>query len=313
MREVIARIGGEAGVNALYWRGGVCVYEATTRGRALIEQEMSGGWQGRIRLQTQGGQAGVLLQRLVQRIEEAQARIGLRPADVKYVSAQHRVEHIEPMPVSEAAGAKAEAKLAFRQPPVAGPEWLVSYAWGDATPEGRAREAVVDELCAEAERRGIRILRDRTTLGLGDRISAFMKRIGRGDRVFAVLSDKYLKSPYCMFELCEVWRTSRAEGEEFLRRVRVYSLPDAQVWTPLDRARCAAFWKRQHDELEAFVKEHGAEVLGELDFKRFKLMGEFYRHVADILATMADIVQPHSFDDLKKALVGIRGDGSRAG
>ena len=92
---------------------------------------------------------------------------------------------------------------------------------GRTLPAGRAREAVVDELCADAERRGIRILRDKTTLGLGDRISAFMRRIGQGDRVFVVLSDKYLRSPYCMFELSELWRTSQAEGEKFLRRVRV--------------------------------------------------------------------------------------------
>ena len=103
-----------------------------------------------------------------------------------------------------------------------------------------------------------------------------------------------------MFKLCEVWRTSKADREAFLWRVRVYSLPDAQVWTPLDRARCAAFWKRQHNELAAFIKEHSAAVLGELDFKRFKLMGEFLRHVSDILATMADIVQPHGLDELKK-------------
>ena len=41
-------------------------------------------------------------------------------------------------------------------------------------------------------------------------------------------------------------------------------------------------------------------MLGELDFKRFRLMGEFSRHVSEILATMADIVQPHGFDELKK-------------
>ena len=40
-------------------------------------------------------------------------------------------------------------------------------------------------------------------------------------------------------------------------------------------------------------------MLGELDFKRFKLMGEFHRHVSDILATMADIVQPRTLEELK--------------
>jgi hypothetical protein len=38
-----------------------------------------------------------------------------------------------------------------------------------------------------------------------------MQRIGRADRVFAVLRDKYLKSPYCMFKLFEVWRNSGAD------------------------------------------------------------------------------------------------------
>jgi hypothetical protein len=38
---------------------------------------------------------------------------------------------------------------------------------------------------------------------LGERISEFMKRIGRGDRVFVVLSDNYCKSYYCMSELSD--------------------------------------------------------------------------------------------------------------
>ena len=118
--------------------------------------------------------------------------------------------------------------------------------------------------------------------------------------MFVVLRDKYLRAPYCIFELSEVWRTSRAEDEEFLRRIRVYSLPDAQIRTTLDQANYAVFWKEQQKRLETLINEHGPDVLGERGFKQFKLMGDFYRHVADILATMADIVQPHGLDELKK-------------
>ena len=57
------------------------------------------------------------------------------------------------------------------------------------------------------------------------RTARFMQRIGRGDRVFVVLSERYLCSPYCMFELFEVWRASRAEPEAFLRRVRILCSP----------------------------------------------------------------------------------------
>ncbi len=55
---------------------------------------------------------------------------------------------------------------------------------------------------------------------LGDRISTFMDRIGKGavnGRVCIVLSDKYLKSPYCMHELFDVWRNCR-EDDNTLHR-----------------------------------------------------------------------------------------------
>jgi hypothetical protein len=86
------------------------------------------------------------------------------------------------------------------------PECFVSYAWGDDTDEGREREAAVDLFCNAAKAKGIAIIRDRAAMAPGDRISEFMARIGRGDRVIVFLSDKYLKSTYCMTELFEVWR-----------------------------------------------------------------------------------------------------------
>jgi hypothetical protein len=51
--------------------------------------------------------------------------------------------------------------------------WYVSYAWGDdSTADGRARENIVDKLCAAAEARGRKILRDKNVLALGQGISA---------------------------------------------------------------------------------------------------------------------------------------------
>src|SRR5262249_21339895 len=63
MRAIISRVGNEAGFAADYWRNGVYVYEAGTGSKALIEQEMAGPWQGRIRIRTQRGQAALLLER----------------------------------------------------------------------------------------------------------------------------------------------------------------------------------------------------------------------------------------------------------
>jgi internalin A len=144
------------------------------------------------------------------------------------------------------------------------PEWYVSYAWGDdRTAEGRTRKAVVDKLCAAAKQRGIQILRDKDVLKLGESISAFMRRIGTGDRIFVVLSDKYLRSPFCMFELSEIWRTSSHEGKDFLTRVRIYALPDAKIWKPADWTDWAIYWKQEHDALDSRAREYGATILGE--------------------------------------------------
>jgi formylglycine-generating enzyme required for sulfatase activity len=180
------------------------------------------------------------------------------------------------------------------------PEIFVSYAWGDyETPEGREREVLVDRLCAEALASGRRILRDRTALGAGDSIDAFMRRIGAGDRIFVFLSDKYLRSPFCMFELHEIWRTSRQESAAFLDRVRFYPLPDASYRKPSDWVQWARYWKGQHDELRALVSDN-------LEFNLRPVVDQmertrsFYQEVTTILALFADAVSPRDFEDFKR-------------
>ena len=157
---------------------------------------------------------------------------------------------------------------------------------------------MVDRLCEEADRRGIKILRDTTGLGLGESITRFMKRLGSGDRVFVILSDKYLKSPYCMYELLEVWRNCKADDEVFRSRIRVFRLPDAKMMSPLERRECAKYWKEQFTELDALVREKSPSLLGEADFNRYKLMQDFAHHVGDMLALIADTLQPTDFDQL---------------
>jgi internalin A len=197
--------------------------------------------------------------------------------------------------------AKAEPlPLAFLPEPAPGPECCVSYAWGDDSAEGREREEIVDRLCAAATGRGINIIRDKTTLGVGDRISQFMQRIGRGGRVLVILSDKYLTSPYCMYELYEVWRNCRQDDEEFLRHVKVFTLPDTEIRTVADRLRCAGHWRQQCTEIEALLKEHGYDALGPTDAKRYWLMKQFSNHVGEILAIVTDILQPRDFAELEK-------------
>jgi internalin A len=295
---LVARIGASAGINGLYWRDGVCVWEKQTLSHALIEQECCDDWRGIIRVRTQGGQARLLLDRLLELIDNEQGLYGFRRRDRRHEQPQYRPEsnprQIRQEPVEECE----QPKLEFAQQPKQGLEYCVSYAWGDMTKEGKEREQIVERLCLAAADRGITILRDKTVLGLGESITRFMHRIGKADRIFVVLSDKYLKSPYCMYELYEIWQYNRRDEADFLQRVRVFTLPCAKVFSLGERLDYSRYWKDEFSAVDAKIKKLGAAYIVETILKKFRLMDDFAKHVGDILETLTDIVQPRTFEEL---------------
>ena len=109
----------------------------------------------------------------------------------------------------------------------------------------------MDQLEAVIQR-GRTVLRDKKVLKPGDRISVFMHEIARSERVFVFLSKKYLRSYYCMGELCEIWRRCEDEAA-FRHRVRVYQLPDVDILEFIKRIECQTWWRTQHDQMKQAV------------------------------------------------------------
>jgi internalin A len=285
LRAIVAKIGSLAGINGLYWQGGVCVYEQGTRSRALIEQvagETGPAWRGQIQVKTQGPQAAQLLAILQKEIEGKTRDWNL-----------HMEHTTKPAPQPEPPAAPATiTQLQFSAEPAATIRYGVSYGWTADSSK------LVNDLCQAAQARGITIVRDSNTLRLGDRIAPFMQHLAAQDRIFVILSDKYLKSPNCMYELFEIWRNARLNDADFLARVRVYRLLDADIFSPKARAKIATYWKTQFAELDAELKQHGADILGAEDFKNYKRMQDFAHHIGDILYVVADTLQPKAFDEL---------------
>jgi internalin A len=126
-----------------------------------------------------------------------------------------------------------------------------------------------------------------------------MDRIGKGavnGRVCIVLSDKYLKSAYCMHELFDVWRNCREDGATFVERTRVFVLPSARISTPIERAQYVVHWQARFKELDVLVKDHGQFVLSDKDNAEFRLMSRFVSETANVLQLVQDILRPRSFD-----------------
>jgi internalin A len=298
VRSVISRIGSEAGVTALYWRGGLCVYETTTRSRALIEQEMSDGWRGKILIRTQRGQAAELLRRLSALVRDESTRVSAEPVNASPADLSLRPG--QRSPARDERTRTDPPPLQFGRERGAAPQIFVSYAWGDESPEGRQREAVVDQLCEAAEQRGLVILRDKLVLRLGDSISKFMVDLAGGNRVFVILSDKYLHSPYCMNELLQIWRKCFGEEEKFLNRIRVYTISGTKIFSILERALYAIHWRQKYEEIDQLIRDQGSDVLGPRGFREYKLMDDFRRSVAEILEAIVDRLQPRELEELVK-------------
>jgi internalin A len=101
----------------------------------------------------------------------------------------------------------------------------------------------------------------------GDLISVFMKRIGLADHVIVVLSDKYLRSPYCVAELYGIYQRSVGEKEDFLNRIIPLPLADARFGTWRDRLVYTKYWRAEFEEMELNFRD-----LGELRTGRNKLL-----------------------------------------
>jgi internalin A len=205
--------------------------------------------------------------------------------------------------VPAAIAPRALARLSPAPEPLPERAYYVSYAWGRtdaaATPEERLREEVVAAIEALAREKGAKIIRDRDVMRFGDSITNFMDQIAQGRRIFVVLSAKYLRSAFCMYELFSIWHECRRRQDVFRERVSVIVLPDAAIYTRDDRLLIAKHWAKEfEDQKRSFSAD--PELLSPNDFIAFKLAGEFAHRVGDILALIADTLNPQSIADISQ-------------
>ena len=124
-----------------------------------------------------------------------------------------------------------------------------SYAWGGES------ERIVNELDAALQARGVAIVRDKRDLGYKGVIRDFMEDIGRGMAVVVVISDKYLTSPNCMFELVEVVKNKGLQD-----RIFPIVLADAEIYDPAASLKYPMHWQEKMAELNAKMNAMGNQA-----------------------------------------------------
>jgi hypothetical protein len=120
---------------------------------------------------------------------------------------------------------------------------FVSYAWGGES------EATVDSIELAFADRGISIIRDKKILQYRDSIAEFEKRIGKGQCVILVISDKYLRSSHCMYELVLVY-----ENQKLRQRIFPIVLDDARIYNGTEREQYYEYWEEKYENLNESIR-----------------------------------------------------------
>ena len=152
---------------------------------------------------------------------------------------------------------------------------FVSYAWGGES------ENIVNTIEHALKGKGINIVRDKRDLGYKGSIRAFMERIGQANGVIVVVSDKYLRSKNCMFELVEI-----ADNKDFQKRVFPVIWRDANIYDPIKRIEYIKYWETKENELAAAMKE-----LSPANLHGIREEIDLYHHIRDRVSELTSILK----------------------
>jgi internalin A len=155
---------------------------------------------------------------------------------------------------------------------------FVSYAWGDESGQ------MVDELERAFKKQSINLIRDKKDLEYTGSIEEFERRIGQGRCVVLVISDKYLRSKHCMFELMLV-----NKKRNLRKRVFPIILPDAGIFDEVKRLEYIKHWRYKIDELvQAIINtDELTNVDGSiLELKKYRRIRDEFDHLTTLLKDM---------------------------
>ena len=155
---------------------------------------------------------------------------------------------------------------------------FVSYAWGGES------ELTVNNLEKALTEHGILLVRDKKSLDYKGSIEAFEQRIGRGQYVILVISDKYLRSEHCMYELLMI-----NENKNVRDRVFPIVLTDASIYRTIDRLQYIKYWDDKIEELNQGVKN--VRVIMDVDgvlnvLRKYTRIRASFDHLTDLLSNL---------------------------
>lgn len=155
---------------------------------------------------------------------------------------------------------------------------FLSYCWKD--------KEIADEIFEYFKsKQDVELHRDVVDIGAWGSIKEYMQSIGEMDYVILLISDAYLKSSNCMYEVLETMRDRKYKEKIFPAVV------NTEIYKPIARVEYVKFWQNEFDKLNEGINGLRVQNLGKLneDLKRYQ---DIASSIAEFLDVVADMNNP---------------------
>lgn len=186
---------------------------------------------------------------------------------------------------------------------------FISYCWAD--------KDVVDLIDKEfQELYGIKFTRDQRDLKFKQSIRAFMQGLSEHDYVIIVISDSYIKSDNCMYEVMEVMRDRKYRdkiycvilnendkkyySEEAIKSLdRKGNTVECNIYNAVGRINYNKYWNLKKKELSQLIEELDDELSRIEPLIDLRRIDDIVKNVGEFLNTVSDM-KNESLEELKK-------------
>ncbi|RMA64312.1 toll/interleukin-1 receptor domain-containing protein [Ulvibacter antarcticus] len=124
------------------------------------------------------------------------------------------------------------------------PSVYISYAWNDES------NKIVDSIEKKFTGKRVNIIRDKKDLPFKGRIKEFMEELGRGKYVIVIISNKFLRSENCMFELLQIFK-----NDDFYERIFPLVLDEVKIAKAADRLELVKYWENEATVLDTKIRD----------------------------------------------------------
>lgn len=159
---------------------------------------------------------------------------------------------------------------------------FLSYCWNDSNEANKIYDYFKSS-------QNIELHRDTIDIGKWGSIKEYMQSISDMDYTILLISDSYLKSANCMYEVLEVMRDRNYRDKIFPAVIC------SEIYNPITRAKYVKHWQDEFSELESRLKEIKVQNLGKLN-EDLKRRQDISSNIAEFLNVVSDMNNPNIED-----------------